>query len=177
MLKTASPLPKHSSPPPAHSPPAWAEIPGISAPLFCSSPRRGIYFYFHLTRCFRCFKDSSNCLLTNIFQLELYPNSSSLSEGRQIRDTVEKLPEITSQQEHGIAFPVFTLSHCMVLQRQSGISDKPQALPSLQPHLLLLHLSSQTWLTSGLSHKKGTERFLMDNENIRFDDHWDKSQK
>lgn len=177
MLKTASPLPKHSSPPPAHSSPAQAVIPGISAPLFCSSPKRGVYFYFLPPRCLHCFKDSCYCLLMNIFQLELYPNFSPPSEGGQIRDIMEKLSETSSQQEHGIASPVFPLSHCTVLCRQSGISDKPQALPSLLPHLPFLHLSSQTWLTSGLSYKKENERFLMESGNIRFDDHWDKSQK
>lgn len=159
MLKTASPLPRHSSPPPACSPPAQPVIPGISAPLFCSSPRRGIYFYFLPARCFHCFKDSCYCLLTNTFQPELDPNFSPPSEGRQIPDTVEKLPEITSQPEHGIASPVFTLSLCTVLCRQSGISHKPPALPSLLPLLLLSHLSSHTRLTSDWSYKKGNARF------------------
>lgn len=155
MLKTASPLPRHSSPPPVCSPPAQAVIPGISGPLFCSSPRRGIYFYFLPARCFHCFKDCCYCLLTNIFQLELYPNFSPPAEGRTNMRHCGKLSEIRSQPEHGIASPVFT-----ALCRQSGISDKPPALPSLLPHLLLLHLSSQTWLTSDLSYKKKGMRGL-----------------
>lgn len=41
-----------------------------------------------------------------------------------------------SRQEHGIAFPVFTLPHYTNLRRQSGISDRLKALPLLLPHLV-----------------------------------------
>lgn len=79
-------------------------------------------------------RPSCYCLLTNTIQLEPYPNfSSPPSEERQVRETMGKVPEITSQQEHGIALPVFTFSHYTNLQTQSGISDEPEALPLLLP--------------------------------------------
>lgn len=76
-------------------------------------------------------------------------------------------PEITSRQEHGSAFPMFTLSHDTNLRGPSGISDTLAALPSLLPHLVFLHPNRQTRLTQDGSHKKRNEIFLMESGNIR----------
>jgi len=64
-----------------------------------------------------------------------------------MREIMGTVPEITSQRQYGIVLPLFTLSHCTNPQRQSGISDEPEALPLLLPHLLFSHLNSQTRLT------------------------------